>query len=196
MSPNDDSADPKAAATQALERLRHGEPEPAHPPTVDDVNRELQLRASPDNVSPALVFEWPWSSAARSRSRARARAREMALEARLDLFQADLRSIRLAHEVLSRAASLRAVEAAETAVFQIRCQGETLRFQLINATHLEMTRQFLRHLEILDSYRHRTSPEVLDALKERALTEFTDRMNRASRADVDLLKSDIFKVKP
>jgi hypothetical protein len=58
-----------------------------------------------------------------------------------------------------------------------------------------MTRQFLEQLESIESFHGRVSNEILDALKERALNEFTARMNRASKADVEFSKSDILKLK-
>ena len=44
--------------------------------------------------------------------------------------------------------------------------------------------------------RGRVTPEILDALKERALTEFSNRMNRASKADFEFSKNDILRIKP
>jgi hypothetical protein len=58
-----------------------------------------------------------------------------------------------------------------------------------------MTRQFLDQLESIETFRGRVSTEILDALKERALNEFTARMNRASKADVEFSKSEILKLK-
>ena len=59
-----------------------------------------------------------------------------------------------------------------------------------------MTRQFVSQLETLEGFRGRVTAEILDALKERALNEFTGRMNRASKADVEFSKADILKLKP
>ncbi|HLQ77533.1 MAG TPA: hypothetical protein VK210_09265, partial [Terriglobia bacterium] len=160
--------------------------------SLERANRELQFRADPTRVAPASSFLWPWSR----ESRARVKAQELSTEARLDIFKDDLRTIRIAREVLSRAATMRAVQAAETAIFEIQCLGETVRFAVLNRTHLEMTEHFLKQIEALESFRSRVTPEILDALKERALTEFSARMNRASKADFEFSKADILKVKP
>lgn len=160
--------------------------------SLERANQELQVRADPSRVAPVSSFLWPWSREAR----ARVKAHELSIEARLDIFKDDLRSIRIAREVLSRAATMRAVQAAETAIFEIQCIGETARFALLNRTHLEMTQHFLAQLESLEAFRGRVTPEILDALKERALTEFSARMNRASKADFEFSKNEILKVKP
>ena len=51
-------------------------------------------------------------------------------------------------------------------------------------------------LEAIEGFRGRVTPEILDALKERALTEFSNRMNRASKADFEFSKNDILRIKP
>ncbi len=176
----------------ALDELRRAsDGEEAAETSLERVSQELQIRSDPNRVA-AGAISWPWSREARARSQ----ARDLSLQARLDIFKDDLRSIRIANEVLNRAATMRAVEAAETAIFEIRCFGETARFAILNRTHLEMTRQFVAQLEILEGFRGRVTIEILDALKERALNEFTARMNRASKADVEFSKADILKLKP
>jgi hypothetical protein len=158
---------------------------------IEKVSAELRVRSDPNRVIPGKPIELPWSREARARSK----AREMSIEARLEIFKDDLRAIRIANEVLNRAETMRAVEAAEAAIFEIRCIGETARFAILNRTHLDMTRQFLDQLENIESFRGRVSNEILDALKERALNEFTARMNRASKSDVEFSKSEILKLR-
>jgi hypothetical protein len=175
----------------ALDQLRSGGSEDDSACRIEQVSQELQVRSDPNRVVATRPFELPWSPEARVRSQARAAA----LEARLDIFRDDLRSIRIANEVLNRAATMRAVEAAETAIFEIRCLGETARFAILNRTHLEMTQHFLAQIEAIEGFRGRVSNEIIDALKERALAEFTARMNRASKADIEFAKNDILKLK-
>jgi hypothetical protein len=123
---------------RALDELRRAsDGEEAAENSLERVSQELQIRSDPNRVA-AGAISWPWSREARARSQ----ARDLSLQARLDIFKDDLRSIRIANEVLS-AATMRAVEAAETAIFEIRCLGETARFAILNRTHLEMTRQFV-----------------------------------------------------
>lgn len=192
----DDEPHPEIArlpySQTGLENLRAGIDGDSSAGQLEKVNRELEMRSDPERVVPLRAFEPPWSRGAR----ARRRAEEMSLEARLDIFSDELRSIRIANEVLSRAATMRAVEAAEAAIFDIRCAGETVRHAILNRTHLEMTRQFLEQLESIEAFRGRVSSEVLDALKERALNEFSIRMNRSSKADIEFLKSDILRLRP
>jgi hypothetical protein len=102
-------------------------------------------------------------------------------QARLDVVGDDLRAIRAVHEAVTRAAIFRTVQAVETVVLEIRCAGESLRYSIVNRAHLEMTRQFLDQVAAYEAFRERTSPELVDALKQRALEEFTTRMNRASK---------------
>ena len=112
------------------------------------------------------------------------------------MFRDDLRAIRIANEVLNRAATMRAVEAAETAIFEIRSLGETMRLAILNRAQLEMTRHFAQQIETIDGFRGRLPQEIVDALKERALSEFTDRMNRASKADVEFNRTHILRLEP
>lgn len=177
---------------RALDDLRLGGADNAsYGERIERVNAELRLRSDPDRVIPAKPLDMPWSREVRARSK----ARDMSMEARLDIFKDDLRAIRIANEVLNRAATMRAVEAAEAAIFEIRCFGETARLAILNRTHLEMTRQFIEQLEFIELYRERISNEILDALKERALNEFTARMNRASKSDVEFSRTDILRLK-
>ena len=176
-----------------LDPLRHGDGSAVVPAetSLARVSRDIEVRADPGRVAPARAAAWPWSRG----GRAHRQAATASLHARLDIFQDDLRAIRIINEVLNRAATLRAVEAAEGAIFEIRSLGETARYAILNRAHLEMTAQFVAHLEALDSFRGRVSPEVLDALKERALNEYTARMNRASKADVEFARAEILKLK-
>lgn len=167
-------------------------PEVRPRPSVERVSRELQHRTDPNRVAPAIGVELPWSESAL----VRARARQASFEARLEIFKDDLRAIRIANEVLNRAATMRAVEAAEIAIFEIRSLGETTRFAILNRAQLDMTHQFVDQLESIETFRGRLTDEILDALKERALTEFTERMNRASKSDLEFAKADILKLKP
>ena len=183
--------DDRARVPDVLDQLR-SLPETRPRPSVERVSRELQHRTDPNRVAPKEGFELPWSETAR----VRARARDASFEARLDIFKDDLRAIRIANEVLSRAATMRAVEAAEIAIFEIRSLGETTRFAILNRAQLDMTQQFVDQLESIEGFRGRLTDEILDALKERALTEFTERMNRASKADLEFAKADILKLKP
>jgi len=160
-------------------------------PSVERVSRELQHRADPDRVAPSVSIEWPWSE----RAQVRVKARQASFEARLEVFKDDLRAIRIANEVLNRAATMRAVEASEIAIFEIRSLGETTRLAILNRAQLDMTRQFMAQLESIEQFRGRVTDEVLDALKERALSEFTDRMNRVSKADLEFNKVEILRLK-
>src|SRR5437667_8676759 len=179
-----------ALPDHALDQLRCAPGEDAAE-KLERVSHELRVRSDPARVVPGRALEMPWSPEARARSQARAAS----IEARFDIFKDDLRAIRIANEVLNRAATMRAVEAAETAIFEIRCAGESARFAILNRAHLEMTRQFLMQLETLEGFRGRVSNEILDALKERALSEFSARMNRASKADIEFSKNEILKLK-
>jgi hypothetical protein len=173
-----------------ITRLRTAEPEPED--GLEEVSRELRHRLDPNSVAPRQgMLEMPWSASAR----ARATAHQASLEARLDIFRDDLRSIRIANEVLNRAATMRAVSAAEAAIFEIRTTGETLRYALLSQAQFEMTKQFTAHLARLESFRDRLPVEVIDALKERALAEFTTSMNRAARSDLEFDKPQILRLK-
>ena len=159
-------------------------------------NAELRRRIDPERVASVQTSVIPWSRESKARAKARAAARSLSRGTQLDIFKDDLRSIRIANEMLNRAATMRAVEAAETTIFEIRCRGESIRLSTINRIQLDMTRQFVEQLQSLESFKGRMSDEILDALKERAFSEFTMRMNRASKADAGFQKSDTLKMKP
>ena len=183
----------EAASTLRWEDLRVCGVDRVASETLEKLSRELRLRSDPDRVAPGGALSLlPWSREAHVRSQ----AREASLQARLEIFQDELRALRIANELLNRAATMRAVEAAETALFEIRCAGQAARLAILNRAHLAMTRQFVSQLESIESYRGRISDEVLEALKERALNEFCDRMNRASKADVEFSKTEILRLKP
>lgn len=166
------------ASDVALDALRVPTDD-AQVPSLSGMLSELRERSDPNQVASPRQIEWPWSAGARARTQARA----LALDASVEIFRDNLRAIRTAHEVLNRAATARAIEAAETAVLDIHAQGESARLGIINRVHIEMTREFIAHLDRLDALRGRLPAEVLDALRERALNEFTGRMNRAARRD-------------
>jgi hypothetical protein len=168
------------------------DPGPAEAQDLRQVSRELLARMDPDAVASPAPLSAPWSP----ERRARAEARVASLAARLDIFRDDLRAIRMANEVLSRAATMRAVEAAEAAILEIRTLGETIRLSLINRAHFEMTRLFTAHLERLEQFRGRLPAEIIDALKERALEEFTNRMNRASKSDLEFGREQLVDWSP
>ena len=56
------------------------------------------------------------------------------------------------------------------------------RFGIANRVHHDMTHAFLDRLASVESFRGSVSPEILDALRERALNEFAGSMNRSSSA--------------
>jgi hypothetical protein len=160
-------------------------------PVLRRASRELLERTDAEQVVPRAGFEAPWSAAARTR----AAARDAALAVRLDLFRDDLHAIRLANQVLNRAAAMRAVEAAEAAIFEIHARGEAFRLSLVNRAQLEMTSEFLAQLEALDRFRERCPEPILDALKERALAEFTARLNAASASPPMFPREEILSLR-
>src|ERR1035441_10292918 len=92
-----------------LDELRRAARDDEPPETsLERATQELQVRSDPNRVAGGAI-SWPWSREACARSQ----ARDLNLQARLDIFKDDLRSIRIANEVLNRAATMRAVEAAE-----------------------------------------------------------------------------------
>ena len=157
-----------------------GSPIPQLSGSVERVIREWKDRSDPGSVVKSGVL--PWSADARTR----AAAKKLATEARLDIFQDDLQALRSVKQILNRAATARANEAVQTVVFEIRCAAEAARYALLNRAQLEITRHFVAQLEAYDAYRGRVSPEMLDALKERALVEYSNRMNRTSKCDAGL----------
>lgn len=125
---------------------------------------------------------WPWSRDSSSC----AAAEDDVLEARLQVVL----------DVLNRAATLRAIEAAELAVFEARTTGESARMAVMARAQIAMTEQFARHLAAIDDFRGRLTDEIIDALKQRALADFTDRMNRLAGADVTFNKDGLLVLVP
>ncbi len=157
---------------------------------VSRVSRELLARTDPEQVAPRRALELPWSAEAK----ARREALRASLTARLDLFRDDLRTIRVANEALNRASTMRALEAAEAAIFEMRTLGETVRLALLNRAQLTMARIFLAQIAAIEAMRGAAPDEFIDAMKERALEEFTARMNRASKADREFDKEKFMRL--
>ena len=78
----------------ALDRLRSAGVvfEDSAESNLDQVNQELQMRGDPDRVAAKSSRLWPWSGEAKARDA----AQELSVQARLDIFKDDLRSIRIA----------------------------------------------------------------------------------------------------
>lgn len=168
------------------------EPDSPSPETgLERVTRELEERSDPHWVARARRIRWPWSP----ESRVVRQANGLSLEARLEIFRDDLRAIQASNRVLNHAATIRAVEAAEAAMFEMRCVSEAARFAIVDRTQLEMSQQFPASLELLESFRGSASPEMLDAIKEQALHTFSAWMNRLAKADRELPLDELLKAK-
>jgi hypothetical protein len=154
---------------------------------LETVREEVEVMGDPRSY-PALGAFWPWSKAGRE-------AEELRRQAELDLFRCTLETVRQARQTLDQAAGLRVVEAAEAFVFEVRAQGERRRFQLLTDAHREMTVLFLEQLRWIEEQRGACSAEMLDALKERALSELTAAMNRLSKSDVEFDRKPFLGVK-
>ncbi len=179
---SDSTKDPLALVRAVLSALT-GPGDADSPATETDraAADEVHLRTDPSFALPRGAFEMPWSPEAK----ARVRARELSIQARVDAFRDDLKALRIAHRALTRSAILRVIESAEGAIFEIRTRNETVRYRLLNRAHIQMTEDFLGQLAVIESLRGRLpSPQLADALKQRALEEFTAGINRASKADL------------
>lgn len=182
---NPDSRDLIRAVLSVLRRPREESPSGE---VAGDAADQIRLRSDPSFALPRRPFETPWSPEAKARNH----ARDLSIQARLDAFRDDLQALRTAHRALTRSAVMRAVEAAEGAIFEIRARGETLRYRLLNRVHIEMTQDFINQLSVVESLRDRLpSPQLADALKQRALEEFTARINRSSKADLAFDKTGL-----
>ena len=149
---------------------------------------EVRLRSDPSFALPRGAFEMLWSP----ESGARRKARDLSIQARLDAFADDLKALRTAHRALTRAAILRVVESAEGTIFEIRACGATRRYRLLNREHVKMTEDFIEQLSRIEALRDRLpSPQLADALKQRALEEFTAGINRASKAELAFDKTGL-----
>lgn len=138
-------------------------------------------RADPQAAFPRSAFELPWSHEAKLRDQ----ARKLTLQADFDVFRSDLNSLRAAREAFGRVA---AQCEAETAAFEMRCRQETHRYEIVSRDHLDLAQRFMAKLEAFEAFRGRpgASPEMIDAMKERALEEFVACMNRISKIDAKL----------
>jgi hypothetical protein len=159
---------------------------------LESVRQELGRAADPSARVGSTRFAWPWSQKAGAVRRARAAN----LEAQLQIYLDDLNAIRTARQALSRVTAFRAIEAAETAIFELRVRGETLRHAILARGHAELTARFAAQLpEIHALHENKNiSPEMLDALRERALSELTESMKAASKARVDFYKQWLLKL--
>ena len=146
--------------------------------SIEAVHADLRRRADPLRALERRRFETPWSPEAK----ARAEARSAVLTLKLDVFRDDLASVRATAHSLSAASAAIASEATRTAIFELRCAGETRRFTILSRAHADLAAIFMAQIERCESFRGRTSTEVLDAMKERSFEEFVAAMNRISQA--------------
>lgn len=160
-----------------------------HATKLEVVREQVDGLGNPRSYPALGGLFWPWSKAGRE-------AEELRRKAELDLFRCTLETVRQARQALDQAIGLRAVEAAEAMVFEIRAQGESRRYQLTSAAHREMTLGFLDHLQWIEQQRAHLSPEMLDALKQRALAELTNSMNRLSKSSIEFDRKPFLGAKP
>lgn len=182
-----------AGADDALLRLRTGiDSGETTRGELDRVGELMQRLSDPARVAgPGPRNPLPWSPQAKAVKA----AEQASIDARLEVFQDDLKSIRAANRILNRISMAHAVETARAAIFEIRARGELVRYEILNETHRELTSLFLSQIESIESLRDRMPAEMLDAMKERALNEFTAKMNRVSRAEAALSKIDPARLK-
>jgi hypothetical protein len=64
---------------------------------------------------------------------------------------------------------------------EVQCASELAKHAALQRVQLMLTDQLTAQLERLDRYGARLSPEIVDALRERAFDEFSAAMDRVSR---------------
>lgn len=107
----------------------------------------------------------PWSPEAKARRKAHTAVFETLLASFLD----GLAALRQAKQSQQTAAAER-----------ILLESEVARHANLSAAHLKQTERFVAQLSVLDQLNGPTTPELRDALKQRALEELTRSMNRVS----------------
>lgn len=187
------SGDPRELVRAVISALRGPSAEASLAVGADrDAAGEVRLRTDPSFALPRHPFESPWSPEAK----ARRQARDLSIQARLDAFRDDLKALRIAHRALTRSAIMRVVEAAEGAIFEIRTEQETRRYRLLNRAHIQMTGEFVDQLARIESITPQLpSPQIAEALRQRALEEFIAGMNRSSKPALAFDKSELMNLK-
>jgi len=104
------------------------------------------------------------------------------LQTGVDIFRDNIEVMRAAGRALASVAAVRAHEAASAAKFELRARGQVVRLALLNRVHLDLAHEFIAQIERIELLRGRIPPEIVDAMKERAFSEFTAGVNRASDA--------------
>lgn len=152
----------------------------AAPPRIETANWELDRTPGPEELYPTRFWEKPDSL----ESRARERARALDSQSRLDRFGDALEVQRRAQRVLSEFQAAQAQDAARLSSVENSCGAELALYSNVNRVHHQMTLEFLRRLSQIEGLREQLPPELMDALKERAFEEYTDRVNRASKHSI------------
>ena len=154
-------------------------------PKLELVREELEVMGNPRSHPFLGGTFWPWAKASWPWAKMSREADDLRRQAELGLYRRTLETICQARRALDQAAGLRVVEAAEAFVLEVRSEGERHRFQLLTEVQREMTVLFLDQLRWIEEQRGACSSEMLDALKQRALSELTAAMNRLSKSDVE-----------
>lgn len=174
-----------------LDRLR-GDATPSRgEAALESARQELGRLADPCHRLDSSPFRWPWSE----RAAAIRAAKRASRKAQLDVFLDDLNSIRAARQAISRVSALRAIEAAECAIFEDRAQAEVFRHSVLADAHRQITERFTAEIARLHGQGQPLSPEMADALRERALNELTESMKAVSRARAEFEKQWLLHIK-
>jgi hypothetical protein len=144
---------------------------------IERANRELDRAPGPKELYPPRL----WGRTDSFESRVREEARSLDLQSRLDRFRDGLEIRRNAHRVLGEFQTVQAKETVRLSISEKRCDAELALYAAVNRVHHQMTMEFLTRLDQIEALRPQLPSELLDALKERAFEEYTERVNLASK---------------
>jgi hypothetical protein len=138
-----------------------------------DYDLTLHPELSPPEEEQAFNIALPWTAEARLRDA----AGQMERSTRLDIYRHRLQSMLEAHKALHLAAVDKARLQADTIRHNSSCEQTRLRAEAADREEALLLGAFLKKLEYYETMRDRLPVEILDALRERALEQFTQRAN-------------------
>jgi hypothetical protein len=129
-------------------------------------------------------------------SKMRRAAEQSAFEGRLEIFKDQIQAVRKSNELLNRAAIAQVAVAAETFLTGLVADAERIKHSVKQDALSGLTDRLEQKLIELDGRRKRAIllPDMIDALQERAITDFAASAAKIAEVDVVFAKDKLLSI--
>jgi hypothetical protein len=149
----------------------------------------IDTRLNPDGVVTATLNPFSVESTLARK------AKRVAFNARLDIFEDQVKAVRTANHAMNAAAVTEVLVAAETFILEVRSRAEEQRQQILSHSTMRLMTQLKEALEGFDSLRTTLIGDaVVDNIMQRAYDDFARRVLRIAEIDFEFDKSGLLKV--